>query len=50
MTDEQKSYYIDNICNLCVNKDNCDKDKFISTNIYDKLSIKCLNYELDKVI
>ena len=45
MTDAQKSYYIDNVCPLCTKQDVCDKNKFISSEIYGRLSIKCLDYE-----
>ena len=36
------------ICNWCVNKDNCDKDRYITTNIMGRVSIRCANYQYDK--
>lgn len=47
ITDEQRAYYIDKVCSLCKNRDKCNKDKFILTEIYDRVSIKCLSYEYE---
>lgn len=47
-TDEQRKYYINKICSICVNRNNCDKTKFICVEVYDKTSMKCLQYECDK--
>ena len=49
MTDEQKIYYINTVCNICSNKKDCNKDKFISTEILNRLSIKCLEYKYEKI-
>ena len=44
MTEEQKTYYIDKVCSVCSNNNTCNKNKFISTSIYERLSIRCLDY------
>ena len=45
MTEEKKAYYENKVCSVCANNETCNKDKFVSTSIYDRLSIKCMTYE-----
>jgi len=36
------------VCNWCAHKNECTKDKFSTTNIMGKVSMKCLNYKYNK--
>ena len=47
MNDEQRQYYIDKVCSVCLNRDECDRTKFISSDAYDRFTMKCLWYEFD---
>lgn len=44
VTNEQKSYYKDKICSLCKFRETCNKDKFVITEIYDRVSMRCITY------
>lgn len=44
ISNDQKFYYIENICRRCSNYSICNKDKIIITYINDRISIKCLEY------
>lgn len=47
MNEEQKQYYINNICSICKRRTECNKDKFSYSDAYERFSMRCVYYDFD---
>ena len=48
MENSEHSVYVDGVCVWCIHKENCTHDKYVITELLDRITMRCSNYEYNR--